>query len=175
MSITRNTFGLALTLALLAQFAFLGPAAFAAEPAPATGLRQIVLAGGCFWGMELVFDNVAGVKQALPGYSGGDAYLHYDLVSTGTTRHAESVRITYDPSEVSLDQLLTVYFTVAHDPNATQSSNPGRRPAIPLGHLRCERRAACCCKSDNRKADCRTPLLLADRNDARTVAPLLSG
>jgi peptide-methionine (S)-S-oxide reductase len=125
MTITRSTFGLGLTLAFLAQFAFSGPAAFAAEPAPATGLRQIVLAGGCFWGMELVFDSVTGVKQAMPGYSGGNAdTAHYDLVSTGTTRHAESVRITYDPSKVSLDQLLTVYFTVAHDPTQLNRQGP---------------------------------------------------
>jgi peptide-methionine (S)-S-oxide reductase len=129
MTITRSIFGLGLTLALLAQFAFLGPAAFAAERAPTTGLRQIVLAGGCFWGMELVFDNVAGVEQALPGYSGGDANTaHYDLVSTGTTRHAESVRITYDPSKVSLDQLLTVYFTVAHDPTQLNRQGPDQGP-----------------------------------------------
>jgi peptide-methionine (S)-S-oxide reductase len=129
MTITRSTFGLGLTLALLAQFAFTPPAAFAAEPVPATGLRQIVLAGGCFWGMELVFDNVIGVKEALPGYSGGDPNTaHYDLVSTGTTRHAESVRITYDPSEVSLDQLLTVYFTVAHDPTQLNRQSPDEGP-----------------------------------------------
>ena len=125
MTITRSAFGLGLMLALLGQFAFSGPAAVAADPPAAPGMQQIVLAGGCFWGMELVFDNVAGVKQAMPGYSGGDAdTAHYEMVSTGTTGHAESVRITYDPAKISLDQLLTVYFTVAHDPTELDRQGP---------------------------------------------------
>lgn len=83
----------------------------------AKGSDSVVLAGGCFWGMEAVFDHLKGVSSVVSGYSGGDKkYAHYEMVSTGRTGHAESVKITYDPSQISLGQLLKVYFSVAHDP-----------------------------------------------------------
>ncbi len=92
------------------------------EPAKAD---QIVLAGGCFWGVEAVFEHLKGVSDATSGYAGGAAATaHYDDVSTGSTGHAESVRVTYNPSQISLDQLLAVYFKVAHDPTELNYQGP---------------------------------------------------
>jgi peptide-methionine (S)-S-oxide reductase len=122
MMFSRSRFGLGLVLALLAQLALAGGAA---RPAAAAQLQTIVLAGGCFWGQELVFENLKGVKEAMPGYSGGSAATaHYELTSTGTTGHAESVRVTYDPAEISLQQILTVFFTVSHDPTELNYQGP---------------------------------------------------
>jgi peptide-methionine (S)-S-oxide reductase len=83
-----------------------------------------VFAGGCFWGIEAVFDAVKGVSDAVAGYSGGSkANAHYEIVSTGTTGHAESVQITYDPSQISFGQLLKIYFSV-HDPTELNRQEP---------------------------------------------------
>jgi len=93
-------------------------------PAPAAS-EHVVLAGGCFWGMQAVFESVRGVTRVVAGFSGGAPYTaHYDLVSTGTTGHAESVDVTYDPSKVSFEQLLDVYFLVAHDPTELNYQGP---------------------------------------------------
>ncbi len=87
--------------------------------------ETIVLAGGCFWGVEAVFDAVKGVSDAVSGYAGGSkANAHYEIVSTGTTGHAESVQITYDPSKISFGQLLKIYFSVAHDPTQLNRQGP---------------------------------------------------
>jgi peptide-methionine (S)-S-oxide reductase len=95
-----------------------------AMPAPAAEDR-IVLAGGCFWGMQLVFESLRGVDRAVAGYAGGNAdTAHYETVSTGSTGHAESVEITYDPSKISFKQLLDVYFLVAHDPTELNRQGP---------------------------------------------------
>jgi peptide-methionine (S)-S-oxide reductase len=94
------------------------------EPA-APGNETAVLAGGCFWGMEAVFEHVKGVSQVVSGYAGGDAdTATYEQVSSGTTGHAESVRVTYDPSVVTYGQLLKVYFGVAHDPTELNRQGP---------------------------------------------------
>jgi len=94
-------------------------------PAPISA----VLAGGCFWGIEEVYQHVRGVMNAVSGYSGGPAKsAKYDLVSTGTTGHAESVKITYDPSKVSYGQLLKVFFSVAHDPTQRGGQGPDTGP-----------------------------------------------
>src|SRR5215469_7291676 len=83
-----------------------------------------VFAGGCFWGIEAVFDAVKGVSDAVAGYSGGSkANAHYEIVSTGTTGHAESVQITYDPSQISFGQLLKIYFSV-HNPTQLNRQDP---------------------------------------------------
>jgi peptide-methionine (S)-S-oxide reductase len=83
-----------------------------------------VFAGGCFWGIEAVFDHVKGVSDAVAGYAGGSkANAHYEIVSTGTTGHAESVQITFDPSQVSFGQLLKIYFSV-HDPTELNRQDP---------------------------------------------------
>jgi peptide-methionine (S)-S-oxide reductase len=94
--------------------------------APASAATQhVVLAGGCFWGMQAVFESVRGVTKAVAGFSGGAAgTAHYEIVSTGMTGHAESVDVTYDPSKVSFDQLLDVYFLVAHDPTELNRQGP---------------------------------------------------
>src|SRR6185369_9736746 len=83
----------------------------------ATADSTAVLAGGCFWGIQAVFQHVRGVKRATSGYAGGAASTaQYELVGTGRTGHAESVLITYDPSQISYGQLLMIFFSVAHDP-----------------------------------------------------------
>jgi peptide-methionine (S)-S-oxide reductase len=87
--------------------------------------ETVVVAGGCFWGVEAVFDAVKGVTSAVAGYAGGSkANAHYEIVSTGTTGHAESVQITFDPSQVSFGQLLKIYFSVAHDPTELNRQGP---------------------------------------------------
>jgi peptide-methionine (S)-S-oxide reductase len=104
------------------------PAAMPAEPAPvgvAAASDTAVFAGGCFWGVEAVFESLEGVTDAVSGYAGGsDASPSYDKVSSGTTGHAESVRVVYDPSQISYDQLLQVFFTVAHDPTELNRQGP---------------------------------------------------
>jgi peptide-methionine (S)-S-oxide reductase len=98
--------------------------AAAASPQPA-GSQRVVLAGGCFWGMEAVFESLKGVTSAVAGYSGGSRdTAHYEMVSTGDTGHAESVEVTYDPSQISFGQLLAVYFLVAHDPTELDRQGP---------------------------------------------------
>jgi peptide-methionine (S)-S-oxide reductase len=88
-------------------------------------LQRVVLAGGCFWGMQAVFDDVKGVTQVVAGYSGGTRETaHYDIVSTGRTGHAESVSIVYDPSRVTFGTLLKIYFLVAHDPTQWDRQGP---------------------------------------------------
>jgi len=93
--------------------------------AAAKGEQTAVMAGGCFWGIQAVFQHVKGVNSVKSGYSGGSANAaHYEIVSTGRTGHAESVRITYDPSQVSYGQLLKVFFSVAHDPTQLNRQGP---------------------------------------------------
>jgi peptide-methionine (S)-S-oxide reductase len=84
-----------------------------------------VFAGGCFWGVQAVFDAIKGVSSSISGYAGGSkANAHYEIVSTGTTGHAESVQVTFDPSVVSFGQLLKIYFSVAHDPTELNRQGP---------------------------------------------------
>jgi peptide-methionine (S)-S-oxide reductase len=93
------------------------------------GAEAAVFAGGCFWGVEAVFERLDGVVEAVSGYSGGDAETaHYRMVSTGTTGHAESVRILYDPRRVSFAALLEVFFNVAHDPTQLNYQGPDKGP-----------------------------------------------
>jgi peptide-methionine (S)-S-oxide reductase len=99
--------------------------AASSTPAQPMNTQHIVFAGGCFWGMEAVFEQLKGVTNVVAGYSGGDAATaNYDMVSTGTTGHAESVDVTYDPSQISTSQLLAVYFLVAHDPTELNRQGP---------------------------------------------------
>ncbi|MHC5935389.1 peptide-methionine (S)-S-oxide reductase MsrA [Nostoc sp.] len=89
------------------------------------GKQTAVLAGGCFWGMEAVFEHLKGVSDVASGFSGGSATTaNYELVSSGLTGHAESVKITYDPSQISYEQLLKIYFLVAHDPTQLNRQGP---------------------------------------------------
>jgi peptide-methionine (S)-S-oxide reductase len=101
--------------------AFPGPAARPAAPAEETA----VFAGGCFWGVEGVFEHIRGVKSATAGYAGGTATSpSYEEVSSGATGHAESVRVVFDPGQVSYRQLLAVFFAVAHDPTQLNRQGP---------------------------------------------------
>jgi len=100
------------------------------EPlASSAGTESMVVAGGCFWGVQAVFQHVKGVVSATSGYAGGVAQTaQYEIVSTGRTGHAESVRVTYDPSRISYGQLLKVFFTVAHDPTQLNEQGPDVGP-----------------------------------------------
>ncbi len=105
--------------------AILSALQLAAASTAAAPSEKIVLSGGCFWGMEAVFDDLKGVTEVVSGYSGGNkTTAHYDMVSTGLTGHAESVEITFDPTKVSLQQLLGVFFLVAHDPTQLNRQGP---------------------------------------------------
>lgn len=112
----RNAFALFLTLCVGA----------ATAPVAAQGTSErVVFAGGCFWGMQLVFEELKGVDRVVAGYSGGNAATaQYETVSTGATGHAESVEITYDPAKISFKSLLDVYFEVAHDPTELNRQGP---------------------------------------------------
>lgn len=93
--------------------------------AKSQGRETAVLSAGCFWGVQSVFEHVKGVESVVAGYTGGaSATAHYEMVSSGTTGHAESVSITYDPSRISYGQLLKVFFSVAHDPTEVNRQGP---------------------------------------------------
>jgi peptide-methionine (S)-S-oxide reductase len=127
-------------LLALAGLAALGPAVAAekavpipastVDVAPTDALATAVLAGGCFWGMEAVFEQVKGVRSVVSGYAGGDRRTAtYDQVSTERTRHAEAIRISYDPRTVSYATLLRIYFAVAHDPTQLNRQGPDVGPS----------------------------------------------
>jgi peptide-methionine (S)-S-oxide reductase len=93
------------------------------------GKQTAVVAGGCFWCVEAVFQQIEGVEKVVSGYSGGDAAsAHYEIVSTGQTGHAEAVQITFDPQKLSYGQLLKVFFDVAHDPTQLNRQGPDVGP-----------------------------------------------
>jgi peptide-methionine (S)-S-oxide reductase len=95
------------------------------EPAAGSGSETAVLSGGCFWGVQGVYEHVKGVTRAVAGYAGGSAAnAHYEIVSTGSTGHAESVQITYDPRQISYGQILQIFFSVAHDPTELNRQGP---------------------------------------------------
>jgi peptide-methionine (S)-S-oxide reductase len=132
ISISRLGFITALGLSLItAQGAV---RAAAPLPAPATdiaaasvkGPQTAVFAGGCFWGVEAVFRHVKGVNSSVSGYAGGKQPAGYEEVSTGETGHAESVKVTYDPTQVTYGELLRVFFSVAHDPTQLNRQGPDR-------------------------------------------------
>ena len=88
-------------------------------------MQTAVLAGGCFWGMEGLFERIKGVKKVVSGFAGGEkSTAHYEEVSTGRTGHAESVQITFDPQKITYGQLLMVYFSVAHNPTERNRQGP---------------------------------------------------
>lgn len=96
---------------------------------PAKGTQTAVFAGGCFWGVEAVFENVKGVTDVKSGYSGGDAKsANYDEVSSGDTTHAEAVIVTFDPAKITYAQLLSVFFSVVHDPTEVNRQGPDTGP-----------------------------------------------
>jgi peptide-methionine (S)-S-oxide reductase len=98
--------------------------------AEAKGQEVAVLAGGCFWGLQGMFQHVKGVSRVVAGYAGGDkSTAHYEMVGTETTGHAESVEITFDPKQISYGQLLRLYFSVAHDPTQLNRQGPDSGPS----------------------------------------------
>jgi peptide-methionine (S)-S-oxide reductase len=127
-------------LAVLVVIAVLAASPFAASakkaaliPAPAAdaslaaarGEESVVFAGGCFWGIQAVFQHVKGVTSATSGYSGGETKTaEYEVVSTGRTGHAESVKVVFDPSQITYGELLHVFFSVAHDPTELNRQGP---------------------------------------------------
>lgn len=101
-----------------------------AAAAPQPHLATAVLAGGCFWGMEAVFEHVKGVNDVVSGFAGGSAKdADYEDVSSERTGHAEAIRITYDPAKISYFDLLKIYFTVAHDPTEVNRQGPDVGPS----------------------------------------------
>ena len=131
--------GGALGATALLLFALSGTTRAARQPVPApkldvpaassVGPQTAVFAGGCFWGVEAVFEHVKGVTNVVSGYAGGKpSQADYETVSSGQTGHAESVRVTWDPAKLSYGQLLQVFFSVAHDPTQLNRQGPDRGP-----------------------------------------------
>ena len=130
LRISRTVFA---SLAGAAAMLLAGAAVAAADvPAPPKdtaammkGTQTAVLSGGCFWGMEGVFERLKGVTDVMSGYSGGEAATaHYEMVGSGLTGHAESIQVHYDPAQISYGTLLKVFFTVAHDPTELNYQGP---------------------------------------------------
>ena len=116
---------IALLIRSAALFATLAATPVPASPVVAPALDTVVFAGGCFWGVQGVFQHVKGVVAATSGYAGGTlSRPGYEQVSSGTTGHAESVRVIFDPAKVPFDTLLAVFFTVAHDPTQLNRQGP---------------------------------------------------
>jgi peptide-methionine (S)-S-oxide reductase len=134
----RFPLGLVVAALLVIPFAgFLGGFARAEEPAvvipppaldetaPGGGLQTVVVAGGCFWGVQAVFQHTKGVTNAVSGYAGGQKdTAHYEMVGTGRTGHAESVSVTFDPRQISYGKILQIYFSVAHNPTELNRQGP---------------------------------------------------
>ncbi len=130
---------IAIAALALASWGFLGSGVAAEKavklPPPTQDVRgtaateTAVFAGGCFWGVQAVFQHTKGVLNAVSGYAGGEkGTAHYELVGSGRTGHAESVQVTYDPKQVSFGTLLQVYFSVAHDPTTLNRQGPDAGP-----------------------------------------------
>lgn len=128
---------LLLALALLAaplsaraaERAVVIPAPATDTPAPGAGLETAVIAGGCFWGVQAVFQHTKGVVNAVSGYAGGSKQdADYHIVGTGSTGHAEAVAVTFDPREISYGKILQIFFSVAHDPTQLNRQGPDRGP-----------------------------------------------
>ena len=123
-----------LTKPMTVLFLLAGLAAWARFPDPpaetaTTGTQTAVLAGGCFWGIEAVFERINGVLDVVSGYTGGEqSTARYEMVGRGSTGHAESVQIKYDPTKVSYGTLLKVFFSVAHDPTQLNYQGPDHGP-----------------------------------------------
>jgi peptide-methionine (S)-S-oxide reductase len=118
--------GLALNGARAAESAVVLPTPAIDATAPAgAGTQTVVLAGGCFWGVQAVFQHTKGVTAAVSGYAGGDKQTaHYELVGSGRTGHAESVAVTFDPRQISYGKVLQIYFSVAHNPTELNRQGP---------------------------------------------------
>jgi peptide-methionine (S)-S-oxide reductase len=132
VTILASVFALAATMAVPAAepSVAIPPPAFDPPPAPGSGLQKIVLAGGCFWGVQGVYEHIKGVIQAVSGYSGGTKETaHYEMVGTERTGHAESVQVTYDPKQISYGKILQIFFSVAHNPTELNYQGPDTGPS----------------------------------------------
>ena len=110
---------------LAAEEAVILPAPAVDNPKAAGAAQTAVLSGGCFWGVQGVFEHVRGVQRVLAGYAGGErSTAHYEMVSSGDTGHAESVKITFDPAAISYGQILQIAFSVVHDPTQLNRQGP---------------------------------------------------
>jgi len=119
----------AVPLVAPAQSAVVIPPPAVAQSAPGATQETAVLAGGCFWGVQAVFQHVRGVVSAVSGYAGGEQKdAAYAIVSTGRTAHAESVKIVFDPKQISYGKILQIYFSVAHDPTELNRQGPDTGP-----------------------------------------------
>jgi peptide-methionine (S)-S-oxide reductase len=117
--------GLAGRLVAAAEVAVIIPPPAVDASLESGGLQTAVLAGGCFWGVQAVYQHTKGVTKALSGYAGGQKdTAHYEMVGTGRTGHAESVSITYDPRQISYGKILQIYFSVAHNPTELNRQGP---------------------------------------------------
>jgi peptide-methionine (S)-S-oxide reductase len=125
------TFALGATmLAKAAEPAVVIPPPALDAAVPGDGLQTIVLAGGCFWGVQGVFEHTKGVVHAVSGYAGGSKETaHYEMVGTERTGHAESVQVTYDPKKISYEKILQIYFSVAHNPTELNYQGPDSGPS----------------------------------------------
>ncbi|OWJ68417.1 peptide-methionine (S)-S-oxide reductase MsrA [Inquilinus limosus] len=125
LSLLAVAAGLAVTQSSAEEARLVPPPAVDESAAPGTATETAVLAGGCFWGVQGVFQHVKGITSAVSGYAGGDARTaQYETVSGGGTGHAESVKITYDPHQISYGRILQIYFSVAHDPTQLNRQGP---------------------------------------------------
>jgi peptide-methionine (S)-S-oxide reductase len=128
-ALTASTFLLCHAASAAAAQALPAPKIDQALPAAAGKMETAVLSGGCFWGVQAVFQHVKGVKMVYSGYAGGPGMAaRYELVSTGTTGHAESVQIIFDPQQISYGQILRIFFTVATDPTQVNMQFPDEGP-----------------------------------------------
>ena len=136
----RAAFAFSAATAMALTWLATGPSRAAEEPfiipppktdiPPSSGLKTAVIPGGCFWGVQGVYQHTNGVVQAVSGYAGGkESTANYDTVSTGTTGHAESVKITYDPQKISYGKILQIYFSVVHDPTQLNRQGPDSGPS----------------------------------------------
>ena len=140
ISLSKGARGMAVALALFPLVFAIGarveaagkttalpPPLVDAAPDSPGKMQTAVFSGGCFWGVQAVFQHVKGVRSAVSGYAGGQAHdAEYEIVSSGTTGHAESVKVVFDPAQISYGQLLMVFFSVAHDPTQLNRQGPDR-------------------------------------------------
>ena len=169
--------GLAGRLVAAAETAVVIPPPAVDGPSAGAGtLQTAVLAGGCFWGVQAVYQHTKGVTKALSGYAGGQKdSAHYEMVGTGRTGHAESVSITYDPQQISYGKILQIYFSVAHNPTELNRQGPDfgtqYRSAIFYADDE-QKRIASAYIAQLQQARC---FRLADRHQARAIVRFLCG
>jgi len=142
---------------------------------PAAGKATAVLAGGCFWGMEGIYEHVKGVTDTTVGYAGGSkATAHYDMVSEGNTGHAESIKVTYDPTKITYGELLKIFFSGTRSDDAEPAALRCR-PAVQVGDFLFRRRAEKNCRSVYSRSEQRESLQEPDRHAGRAAAGILHG